>query len=149
MTAAHETGKFGSASSSYTILSDQACKLLGLHGRMMYRSKTLGGPTTIFNATLFDSNARRIWFGDLEIERDYQKLIKLSETEGTLYILRESDGYLDFMPSIEYVQDAALVTVKNGSVTYDPHYERYIELRRAYARRQQESVSGKKERKKV
>lgn len=51
-------------------------------------------PTTIFNANIFNSKAKKIkkiWFEDVEIERDKEALLKLSKRLGPIYIGREID----------------------------------------------------------
>ncbi|NTU99564.1 MAG: hypothetical protein HGA55_00355, partial [Methanoregulaceae archaeon] len=42
--------------------------VMGITGRMLYKSKSMKKPTTIFNANIFNAEAKKIWFGDLEIE---------------------------------------------------------------------------------
>ena len=67
-------------------------KILGMSGRMLYRSKSLKQPTTIFNANIFNARAEKIWVGDIEIERDKEALCRLSKRIGTaLYTL--GDGW--------------------------------------------------------
>lgn len=48
-------------------------------------------PTTIFNANIFDSKAEKIWFGDIEIERNKEALLKLSKRLCPIYTGREID----------------------------------------------------------
>ena len=62
-------------------ISEDAVKLLGYQGRMLYPSKSMKKPTTIFNANIYNSKAEKIWYGDLEIERDRKALIELSKSE--------------------------------------------------------------------
>ena len=105
-----------------------ADKLLGMCGRMLYRSKSMKQPTTIFNANLFNAKAKKIWVGDMEIERDKEALLKLSKRLGPLYILWEPDGrFLEFMPTICYVKSMAAVTIENGSISYSKHFAEYVE----------------------
>ena len=105
-----------------------ADKLLGMCGRMLYHSKSMKQPTTIFNANIFNARAKKIWFGDIEIERDREALLKLSRRLGPLYILWEPDGrFLEFMPTAGYVKSRAAVTVENGSISYSKDFSRYVE----------------------
>ena len=99
-----------------------AGKLLGMCGRMLYPSKSMKQPTTIFNA-----KAKKIWFGDMEIERDREALLKLSKRIGPLYVLWESDGrFLKFMPSPGYVKNMVAVTIENGAITYSKDFAEYV-----------------------
>lgn len=104
-------------------ISKLAVELLGYPDRMLYRSKGSGKPTTIFNANIYDSKAEKIWYGDLEIEKDRQALIDLSNRLGAIYVLWERDGrFLDLSPTIEYVKSRAIVVIENGSVIYSREF---------------------------
>lgn len=106
-----------------TRLSGHAKRLLGYPDRMLYRSKGDGKPTTIFNANIYDSDAEKIWYGDLEIERDRQALAELSEAVGSIYILWEMDGrFLEKRPTIEYVRSRAIVVVEKGNISFSTEY---------------------------
>jgi hypothetical protein len=108
-----------------------ADKLLGMCGRMLYTSKSMKQPTTIFNANIFNAKAKKIWFGDIEIERDKEALLKLSRKLGPLYILWEMDGrFLDFIPSIGYIKSRAAVTVEDGVISYSKEFAEYVEVLR-------------------
>jgi|SRR5208283_1649937 len=105
-----------------------ADKLLGMCGKMLYRSKSMKQPTTIFNANVFNARAKKIWFGDMEIERDKDALLKLSRRLGPLYILYETDGrFLEFIPTIGYLKSRAAVTVENGTISYSKDFAEYVE----------------------
>jgi len=105
-----------------------ADKLLGMCGRMLYHSKSMKQPTTIFNANVFNARAKKIWFGDMEIERDKEALLKLSRRLGPLYILYEMDGrFLEFIPTIGYIKSRAAVTVENGTISYSRDFSKYVE----------------------
>jgi hypothetical protein len=104
-----------------------ADKLLGMCGKMLYRSKSMKHPTTIFNANVFNARAKKIWFGGMEIERDKEALLKLSRRLGPLYILYESDGrFLEFVPTIGYIKSRAAVTVENGTISYSKDFAEYV-----------------------
>lgn len=110
-------------------ISKAAEKYLGLSGRMLYPSKRMKKPTTIFNANIFNARAKKIWLGDIEIERDKDALLKISKGPGPLYVLWEMDGrFLEHIPSIGYVKSMALVTVKNGCILYSRDFAERIEI---------------------
>lgn len=110
-------------------ISAYAVKLLGYQGRMLYRSKSMKKPTTIFNANIYNSKAEKIWYGDLEIERDRKALVELSKREGAIYILWESDGWrLMQKPTIRYVKDRAIVVIKNRTITYNKEFEERVKI---------------------
>jgi len=105
-----------------------ADKRLGMCDRMLYPSKSMKQPTTIFNANVFNARAKKIWFGDMEIERDKEALLKLSRRLGPLYILYEMDGrFLEFIPTIGYIKSSAAVTVENGTISYSRDFSKYVE----------------------
>lgn len=106
-----------------------ADKLLGMSGRMLYHSKSMKQPTTIFNANIFNSKAKKIWAGDIEIERDKEALLKLSKRLGPLYVLWEMDGrFLEFIPGINYVKSIAAVTIENGSISHSKDFAKYVSV---------------------
>lgn len=73
-------------------------KILGFMGRMVGGSKSIyryDNPTNIvvFNANLFTSNGTKIWYGDLDLTLDSDKLKQLSSTiKEDIYVLYETDG---------------------------------------------------------
>jgi hypothetical protein len=96
---------------------------------MIYPSKSMKKPTTIFNANIFNSRAKKIWFGDIEIERDEEALLKLYRRLGPLYILYEIDGrFLDEIPTIGYVRSKAIVTVEGGIISYSESFAERVEI---------------------
>ncbi len=110
----------------FTRISKTAMKLMGFPGRMLYPSKSIRQPTTIFNANIFNSRAKKIWFGDMEIELDAEKLLALSKRLGPLFIMREMDGrFLEWIPTIGYLREEALVIIENGAISYSPDFKRY------------------------
>lgn len=122
-------------------ITKTAEKCLGLSGRMLYPSKSMKKPTTIFNANIFNARAKKIWFGDLEIERDKDALLKISKRLGALYVLWEMDGrFLEHIPTIGYVKNMALVTVKNGCILYSRDFEERVKTLR---NRMQKKEEGK------
>jgi hypothetical protein len=110
-------------------ISRTAIDLIGYPDRMLYRSKSMGKPTTIFNANVYNSGAEKIWYGDLEIERDREALIELSSRIGSVYILWEMDGrFLQEMPTIGYIKSHAIVTIECGSIKYNEQFEERVKV---------------------
>ena len=113
----------------FTDISSVAQEYLGMPGRMLYHSKSRGKPTTIFNANIFDRRAKKIWFGDLEIERDRAALLKISKELGPLYVLYEMNGrFLEFKPTKRYLELKAIVTVTGGNITYSKDFAERVEI---------------------
>ena len=110
----------------FTNLSPAAKKALGMSGRMVSLSKTLGPATAIYNANIFDAKAKRIWYGDIVIGRDRENLLVLADQLGPLYILSEFKGScLKGIPTRKYIQAVALVIV-GTKVWIDDHYIQYM-----------------------
>jgi hypothetical protein len=102
-----------------TEISYLAERLLGKAGRILYITKSMRAPTVILNANVFNANAKRIWFGDIEIEKDGKALIKLSGSLGALYILYEAEGrFLEQPPSPLLIKDIAVVAVEGEDILY-------------------------------
>ena len=111
-----------------TRISMEAERLLGWPGRRLYPSKGMKKPTTIFNANIFNSKANKIWFGDIEIERDKETLLRLSKKSGPIYILYEMDErFLEEILSVAYVKTRAAVRIDKGNISYGENFARYIE----------------------
>jgi hypothetical protein len=125
----NKTEKSAWVDQKFTKISRVAEKLLGIAGRMLYTSKSMKKPTTIFNANIFNAKAKKIWFGDLEIERDREALLRLSQKLGTIYILYEMDGrFLKTMPTPEYVKYMAVVTIEGGNISYSKDFARRVKI---------------------
>jgi len=113
----------------FTCIAIDAVEVLGLTGRMLYKSKSMKKPTTIFNANIFNAEAKKVWFGDLEIERDRESLIELSRRLGPIYILWESDGrFLRELPTIGYVKSVAAVAIQDGEIWYSEDFDRRVKF---------------------
>lgn len=63
-------------------------------GRMISGTKTAPkGHVCVFNGNICIKSKGKIWFGDLDLTRDAQKLSELAKAKGeTLYILKEKDA---------------------------------------------------------
>lgn len=71
-------------------------KILGLMGRMIGGSKSIyryDNPDNliIFNANIATEKDGKIWYGDLDLTLDHEKLKELVEKIGTFHIFYESD----------------------------------------------------------
>jgi len=72
-------------------------EILGIRGRMISGSKSTYRKAykdhlVVFNANVCTSNGK-IWYGDLDITLDAERLQKLADTLNTIiYVLYESDG---------------------------------------------------------
>lgn len=96
----------------FTLISSDAENMLGHPGRLISYSKSLGPAGGIYNANIFNERAKRIWYGDIDIVRDREKLLNLADRLGTLYILPEHKGrFLRGIPTQKYVQATAFVIV--------------------------------------
>ena len=121
-------------SSRYLISSDDlvrikaAEKILGIPGRMLYPSKSMRKPTTIFNAYVFTDKVQSIWIGDIEIERDREKLIGLSKEIGTLYIMLELEIRLQMPETVERLKTSALVIIDKEHITFSDTFKAYMEF---------------------
>ncbi|MGD0885369.1 MAG: hypothetical protein ABSA46_10960 [Thermodesulfovibrionales bacterium] len=103
-------------------------ELIGKPGRMLYPSKSMGKPTTMFNAVIFNANAKQIWAGDMEIAIDKEALLKLAEQAGTtIYVVREGDTFIKFTPDLKYVKSVAQVTIEKGTITYSKEFAERVE----------------------
>lgn len=100
-------------------VSKYAVELLGYPGRMLYPNKRMGTPTTIFNANIFNSKAEKIWYGDIDIERFREELVKLSDRLGSIHVLAEFDGrFMRSNPTIGYVMSNAAVIIEDQRIIY-------------------------------
>lgn len=100
-----------------TEISRPAVSLLGIPGRTLYPKRSMRQPSTIFNANIFDGQGKKIWHGDLEIERDREALTRLSLRVGTIYILYESDGrFFTQKPSLDFIRARTALMVEKGRI---------------------------------
>lgn len=102
-----------------TEISPIATKILGMQGRKISQSKTLGPPTAIWNAKIVDTKETVLWFGDIDIKRSREQLLRLADQHGPLHILRESDSTID----------GALVMIGSGKIWIDDKFASYISMK--------------------
>lgn len=89
----------------------QALDNFFMSGRMMSGSKIAAeGHVCVWNANIFTRELGKVWFGDLDLTSDVQRLMSFAADLGqTLHILRERDGRFDH--ENDPVWDAAVATV--------------------------------------
>jgi len=120
--------------SRYLIGSEELVSLkaaeefLGIPGRMLYPSKSMRKPTTIFNAYVFTDKVQNIWTGDIEIEKDREKLIGISKKIGTLYIMLEGEIRLRMPETSERLKTSALVIIDKELVMFSETFQAYVEF---------------------
>jgi hypothetical protein len=65
--------------------------VVGLHGRQLSGSKTAKpGHTVFWNACIFNAKGEQIWYGDIDLTTESDKLQEAANLFGTLYVTRES-----------------------------------------------------------
>lgn len=100
-------------------ISPIAKKILGMEGKKISQSKTLGPATAIWNAQIVDASHTVVWFGDIDIERYREQLLELANQIGRLYIAGE------FAES----GDESLVLIDQGKIWIDDRFAQYIHLK--------------------
>lgn len=83
-------------------MSDESRKVatdaLGWSGRMLSGSKSGYGEQfpknlVVFNANLIVEGDGKVWYGDIDVTRDEEKLKQIARTlKKRIYVLREHDG---------------------------------------------------------
>ena len=79
-------------------LTKRFAEVLGYPGRMVCGSKSLYSDRNPANITIFNSNVctkedGKLWYGDIDVTIDAEKLLDLAATIGkTVYVLYEMDG---------------------------------------------------------
>lgn len=103
---------------------------LGCNGMMISCSKSGYGEIhprniAVFNANIVDGDRTKIWYGDIDITKDLDKLQEASKVLSTkLYVLRESDGRFEYeeSPRIE----RAVIIVDGDEVTVGEDMKNYV-----------------------
>ena len=99
-------------------MSSTAESLLGVKGRKLPNS---GGmkKSGIFKVNVFDSEGKKAWFGDIDIEKAGKALLTLSEKLGPLYLIDETDGrFLSKRPSPHFLRHIATVLIEGSRILY-------------------------------
>ena len=99
---------------------------IGWPGRMISGSKSSYSEkykhhVPIFNANLCTTNRGKVWYGDLDLTLDKDKLAALAvELNEDLYVLRETDARFEYEDSPRF--DHAVVVFKaSGGWDVGPH----------------------------
>ncbi|HWR59151.1 MAG TPA: hypothetical protein VN328_09710 [Thermodesulfovibrionales bacterium] len=99
-------------------MSSTAESLLGIKGRRLPNSggiEKLG----ILKASVFDSEGKKIWYGDIDIEKAGEGLLTLSAKLGPLYLLDETDGrFLSKTPPARFISQIATVVIEGDRILY-------------------------------
>lgn len=100
-------------------ISPLAVEILGVQGKKISQSKSMGPATAIWNSKIVDASSTLVWFGDMDIDRYREDLIKLSKQLGLLYILPESGESLD----------DAMVMIDHERIWVDDKFAKYARLK--------------------
>ena len=92
----------------------------GFHlGRMISASKSgycerYPDNLVVFNANVVTEKADKVWYGDLDVTRDFEKLKDVAnELNEDLYVVREMDGRFEREKSgFKYWKSVAVATIK-------------------------------------
>ncbi len=98
-------------------MSSPAESLLGAKGaRLAYSGMRKPG---IFKTVIFDSEGKRIWFGDIDIDNAGEALLTLSVKLGPLYLIHETDArFLSKSPVPRFISHIATVVVEGDRILY-------------------------------
>lgn len=93
--------------------------LLGVKGtRLAYSGTRKAG---IFKTVIFDSEGKKVWFGDIGIEKAGEALLTLSAKLGPLYLLDQADArFLSKRPTPRFLSHIATVVIESGRILYSP-----------------------------
>ncbi len=120
------------------INTDLLDSILGMSGRMIAGSKSGYRKAYPSNVAVFNANIVvkdndeyvKVWHGDLDLTKDHQRLLKLSEKSGKkLYILFEMDARFEtaLKPRIEnYLASYDASQAQNLQVEISPKYDEYV-----------------------
>ena len=68
---------------------------------------------------MFDSGAKKVWFGDIDIRKAEKALLTISKELGPLYVLHTIDGrFLGRSPSPRLLRYVAAVVIEGGRILY-------------------------------
>lgn len=110
-------------------------RFLGKAGKTLHLATGMKPTTTISKANIFNSDGKRIWYGDIEIKRDKQALIELSERVGPLYVLHEmKDFFLEQKLPLGFMRSCAHAIVEDGNILYSKDFARRARILRGRAK---------------
>ena len=108
-------------------------EVLGIPGKMISGSKSLyrkhyPDNMVVFNSNLCTREYGKIWYGDIDITRSKDDLIRVSEILGRdIYILYEMDARFENEDSPLF-DEYVIRFSPNGTWTINPKYEKYYKL---------------------
>jgi hypothetical protein len=109
-----------------------ATQTLGPMGAMVGGSKSIyryDNPKNLvlFNANICTENNGKIWYGDLDITKDYKKLIKLSKLLNMpIFILYEMDARFEKSDNPDLSK--FVISFDNKKINFSKKYEKYFYL---------------------
>lgn len=109
---------------------------LGVEGRMISGSKSwyhsyYPKNLVLFNSNIFVEGKGKVWYGDIDLTLDRDKLIEIANELGyTLYVLRELDGRFENDNRKDFKQVAIWNTKLGLSEEYSRFYDENLLLRK-------------------
>lgn len=109
-------------------LTDEVTKILGHTGRLVGGSKSTykdnnPGNVVVFNSNLCTEESGKIWYGDLDLTKDYPLLKKLAKKLGmNLYVLYEMAARFDKEEEYDLREAILKVTPKGEVILKDIEY---------------------------
>jgi len=101
---------------------------LGIKGRRLSNGGGVKKPAK-FRANIYDSEGRKIWFGDIDIEEAGEALLSLSEKLGPLYLLHGTEArFLSRRPSPRFIRHIATVVIEGGNILYSRDLAERLEI---------------------
>lgn len=108
-------------------LSSTAEFMLGAKGRRFRNNRRVKKSSARFGASIFDEEAKQIWFGDIDIEKDAKVLTGLSEKYGPLYILSETNGECPIREmSSPLLRRISTIVIEGGYILYSREFAKSI-----------------------
>lgn len=114
------------------IFKEAANKILGMNGRMISGSKSgylnhYPKNLAVFNANICTKNEGKIWYGDIDLTLDREKLSELAKSlENEVYVLYEMDARFENEASPK-LENAVVVFKKDGSWKIGKSWAEYVD----------------------
>lgn len=114
------------------IFKEAASKILGMNGRMISGSKSgylnhYPKNLAVFNANICTKNEGKIWYGDIDLTLDRDKLSELAKSlENEVYVLYEMDARFENEASPK-LENAVVVFKKDGSWKIGKSWAEYVD----------------------
>ena len=101
--------------------------LLGVKGTRLAYSGTK--KPCVFKVDIFDSEGKKIWFGDIDIEKAGEGLLTLSAKLGPLYLINDTDGrFLSKTPPARFISHIATVVIEGDRILYSRELAERLEI---------------------